>query len=242
MVEKTENAAGAGAVVVGRAQRPGTEPPCADGADVQRRGATVCAAVVDGAGHHPDTVRYAALTPAVITHIGMELGGLAGLMTAGQMAAAYDQPPHASAVYACLEPGQPTSVHWIGDCRAYGWREDTGLTLWSDDQTMGNWLRRNGGAAVELDAELHDNWSRLGLAQASAATCRQVQIPEEVYLILLVSDGVSDQVDAETWTALCHALQDDPQGLADALVAAAEEDCEGYRDDCTVIAMRRPAP
>ncbi|MFF1569800.1 hypothetical protein ACFVY1_41445 [Streptomyces sp. NPDC058293] len=61
--------------------------------------------MVDGAGHHPDTVRYSALTPAVITHIGMALGGLVGLMTAGQMAAAYDQPPHASAVYACMEPG-----------------------------------------------------------------------------------------------------------------------------------------
>ncbi|MFD6534903.1 hypothetical protein [Streptomyces goshikiensis] len=129
------------AIVVGRAQRAGTEPPYADGADVQRRGEMVCAAVVDGAGHHPDTVRYAALTPPVITHIGMELGGLPGLMTAGQMAAAYDRPPHASAVFACAEPGQPTSVHWIGDCRAYGWRESAGLTLWSDDQTMGQWLR-----------------------------------------------------------------------------------------------------
>lgn len=172
-----QNAHGVDRIVVGLAQRPGTEPPCADGADVQRRGKMVCAAGVDGAGHHPDTVRYSALTPAVITHIGMTLGGLVGLMTAGQMAAAYDQAPHASAVYACMEPGQPTSVHWIGDCRAYGWREGAGLTLWSDDQTMGNWLRRNGGAAVQLEAEKHDNWSRLGVAQASSATCRQVQIP-----------------------------------------------------------------
>ncbi|MFI7396225.1 SpoIIE family protein phosphatase [Streptomyces tendae] len=83
--------------------------------------------------------------------------------------------------------------------------------------------------------------SRLGLAQASAATCRQVQIPEEVRLVLLVSDGVSDQVDTATWTALCRAHQDAPQDLADALVAAAEEDCEDYRDDCTVIALLRPA-
>ncbi|MFG2716519.1 hypothetical protein ACGFX2_39300 [Streptomyces goshikiensis] len=54
----------------------------------------------------------------MITHIGMALGGLAGLITSGQMAAAYDQPPHASAAYACAEPGQPTNVHWIGDCQA----------------------------------------------------------------------------------------------------------------------------
>ncbi|WP_371801536.1 SpoIIE family protein phosphatase (plasmid) [Streptomyces sp. NBC_01732] len=240
MVKKAESTIDTAAVMVGRAQRPGTEPPCADGADVQQRGTMVCAAVVDGAGHHPDVVRYAALAPAAITHIGAAAGGLAGLMTAGQMATAYDRPPHASAVYACMEPGEATSVHWIGDCRAYGW-DGAALTQWSADQTMGQWLRINGGSAVELDAELHDNWSRLGLAQASAATCRQVQIPEEVRLVLLVSDGVSDQVDTETWTALCRAHQDTPQDLADALVAAAREDCEGYRDDCTVIALLLPA-
>ncbi|MFE2151507.1 hypothetical protein ACFXJO_02230 [Streptomyces lavendulae] len=107
---------------------------------------------------------------------------------------------------------------------------------------MGRWLRVNGGAAVELDAELHDNWSRPGLAQASAATCRRVQIPEaEVRLVLLVSDGVSDQVDLETWTALCRSRQDDPQALADALVAAVVADCAGYRDGCMVIALLRPA-
>jgi hypothetical protein len=83
-------------IVVGLAQRPGTEPPCADGADVQRRGEMVCAAVVDGAGHHPEVVRYPAITPTVITHIGIAVGGLAGLTAAGQMAAAYDRLPHAS--------------------------------------------------------------------------------------------------------------------------------------------------
>ncbi|MFF8601764.1 hypothetical protein ACF065_27085 [Streptomyces sp. NPDC015232] len=223
-------------IVVGLAQRPGTEPPCADGADVQRRGDVVCAAVVDGAGHHPAVVRYAAITPTVITHIGIAVGGLAGLMTAGQMAAAYDRPPHASAVLACAQPGQPTSVHWIGDCRAYGW-DGIMLRQWSTDQTMGNWLRWNGGAAVELDAVKHDNWSRLGLAQAGAATCRQVQVPSEVSLVLLMSDGVSDQVPSEMLARLCREHADDPQLLATALVAAAAEDESGYRDDATAIAL-----
>ncbi|MCX5077759.1 SpoIIE family protein phosphatase [Streptomyces sp. NBC_00424] len=224
-------------VVVGVAQRPGTEPPCADGHDVQRRGSKVCAAVVDGAGHHEDVVRYSSVAPAAMTHIGMALGGLAGLITAGQMAHAYGTPPHASAVYACMEPGWPTAIHWIGDCRAYGW-DGTALGQWSTDATMGQWLRRNGGVPVEV-AERHDNWSRLGLAQASAATCRQVEIPEDVRLVLLVSDGVSDQVDPPTMETLCRRHATDPQALADALVAAAKEDDAGYRDDATVIAMLR---
>ncbi|MFI5987724.1 SpoIIE family protein phosphatase [Streptomyces sp. NPDC051555] len=224
-------------VVVGVAQRPGTEPPCADGHDVQRRGSKVCAAVVDGAGHHENVVRYSSVAPAVMTHIGMTLGGLAGLITAGQMAHAYDTPPHASAVYACMEPGWPTAVHWLGDARAYGF-DGTALVQWSTDATMGNWLRRNGGVPVEI-AEHHDNWSRLGLSQAGPATCRQVEIPENIKLILLVSDGISDQVDAQTMETLCRRHEADPQALADALVAAVKEDGDGYRDDATVIAMLR---
>ncbi|WP_180985802.1 hypothetical protein [Streptomyces sp. CB02959] len=46
---------------------------------------------------------------------------------------------------------------------------------------------------------------RLGLAQAGAATCRQVEIPEEIRLVLLVSDGVSEQVDQEMAEELCRA-------------------------------------
>ncbi|MER6684602.1 SpoIIE family protein phosphatase [Streptomyces olivaceoviridis] len=177
----------------------------------------------------------------------MAMGGLVGLITAGRMASAYERPPHISAVYASMEPGLPTGVHWIGDCRAYGW--DGSLTLWSRDQTMGEWLRWNGGRTIEVVplevAETQDNWARLGLAQATEITCRQVEIPEDVSLVLLVSDGISDQVDLETAEALCREHADAPQSLADALVAAAEgeeeEDTgELYRDDATVVVLRRP--
>ncbi|WP_234313929.1 SpoIIE family protein phosphatase [Streptomyces sp. NBRC 109706] len=224
-----------GAIAVRTAQRPGTEPPCADGTHVQRRGGEVTAAVVDGAGHHPDTVQYVQCAAPVITQIGMTLGGLAGLMTAGQMAEAYDHYVHASAVYARAVPGEPTGVHWIGDCRIYGWTGEQ--TQWSTDQTMGQYLRRHGGVAVDL-VEHHDEWARLGLAQASAATCREAEIPAEVGLVLLVSDGVSDQV--PDMARLVAEYADDPQALADALVAAAEQDSEGYRDDATAVVLLRP--
>ncbi|MFI9186888.1 SpoIIE family protein phosphatase [Streptomyces goshikiensis] len=236
------------AVRVGIARRPGTEPPYADGAHAQRRGERVCATVVDGAGHHEEVVDLAQHAPSVIALMGMAMGGLVGLTTAGRMADAYDHPPHMSAIVASMEPGQPTSVHWIGDCRAYGW-DGKELTLWSRDQTMGEWLRRNGGRTIKLVpeevAETQDNWARFGLAQATELTCRQLEIPEDIPLVLLVSDGVSDQVDPDTWEALCRDHADDPQALADALVAAAEagEDAETgelYRDDATVIALRRP--
>ncbi|MGW7521810.1 SpoIIE family protein phosphatase [Streptomyces sp. NPDC054796] len=233
-------------VTVGIAQRPGTEPPYADGAHVHRRGERICAAVVDGAGHHEEVVDYARHAPSAIALMGMAMGGLVGLITAGRLADAYERPPHMSAIVASMEPGRPTSVHWIGDCRAYGWDGEK-LILWSMDQTMGEWLRWNGDKTIEIVpvevAETQDNWARLGLAQATEMTCRQLEIPEDVPLVLLVSDGISDQVDLETANALCRDHADTPQTLADALVAAVEgeegkETGEIYRDDATVVVLR----
>jgi hypothetical protein len=233
-------------IAFGIARRSGTEPPYADGAHIHQRGNRVCAAVVDGAGHHQEVVDFARHAPATIALMGMAMGGLVGLTAAGRMAAAYDRPPHVSAIVVTMEP-ERTSVHWIGDCRAYGWDGEK-LTLWSRDQTMGEWLRWNGGRTIEmvpLDvAEDQDNWSRLGLAQATEMTCRQLEIPEDVPVVLLVSDGISDQVDQETAEALCRKHSTDPQALADALAAAAQpeidpETGELYRDDATVVVLQR---
>ncbi|GAA2777465.1 hypothetical protein [Streptomyces showdoensis] len=80
-----------------------------------------------------------------------------------------------SAIVASIEPGLPTSVHWIGDCHAYGW-DGKELTLWSSDQTMGEWLRWNGGRSIQIVpeeiAQTQDNRARLGLSQATEMTCR----------------------------------------------------------------------
>ncbi|MFJ1644947.1 hypothetical protein [Streptomyces sp. NPDC088258] len=229
-------------ILTGVATRGGTETPIADGAHVHRRGDRVSAVVVDGAGHHEEVVDYAGHVPAAITLTGMAMGGLVALTTAGRMAAAYDRPPHMSAVYASMEPGRPTGIHWIGDCRAYGWDGQT-LTLWSTDQTMGEWLRWNGGKTIQIVptdvAETQDNWARFGLAQATEMTCRQLEIPEDVPLVLLVSDGVSDQVSVETVEELCREHTGAPQALADALVAAAQPDPDGYRDDATAVVIAR---
>ncbi|GGZ23588.1 hypothetical protein GCM10010387_15980 [Streptomyces inusitatus] len=236
-------------VTVGVAQRPGTEPPYADGWHVHRRGERVSAVVVDGAGHHEVVVDYARLAPSTVALTGMAMGGLVGLITAGRMAHAYEYPPHVSAAIASVEPGLPTSVHWIGDCRVCGWDGEK-LTLWSTDQTMGEWLRWNGGKTIKVlpveVTETQDNWARLGLSQATEMTCRQVEIPEDIPLVIIYSDGVSDQVTPETAEELCREHADDPQALADALVAAAEgendkDTGEFYRDDATVIVLRRPA-
>ncbi|MGW4972641.1 hypothetical protein ACWEP3_22175 [Streptomyces albidoflavus] len=173
------------------------------------------------------------------------MGGLVGLTTAGRMANAYNDPPLMSAIVATMEPGRHTVVWWIGDCRAYGWDGDK-LTLWSTDQTMGQWLRWNGGKTIELVpadvAETQDNWAMYGLAQATEVTCRVVQIPQDTPLVLLVTDGISDQIPLEAIETLCREHADTPQALAEALVAAAEggeEDGTYYRDDATAVVLKQ---
>lgn len=85
--------------------------------------------------------------------------------------------------------------------------------------TMGNYLRGRRGYAPEL-VEEYDDYARLGLAQAGWATCQLVEVPEEIPLLLFVSDGVSDHVDQGTWKRLCHLHEAGPQALADALGGA----------------------
>nr|BEK71426.1 hypothetical protein KPHV_86530 [Kitasatospora purpeofusca] len=224
-------------VRVGAARRTGTETPCADAYSVVRTGDRVTATVVDGAGHAPDTIRFVNAAAETITLLGPDVGGLAALVTAGRMARAFPEPrPHASALCVQTLPGEPTLVHWIGDCSVHGW-DGRELRPYSTPQTMGEYLRTYSGVPVEV-LDRFDDWPRYGLAQAMETTCLEAEIPEDVHLVMLCTDGVSGQVEPALWRQLCAKHGDDPQSLADALVAAAAPDSDGYRDDATVVVLR----
>ena len=97
------------AVTVGTAQRAGTEPPRADGtarAPDGRPGAARPSLTGPAITRRWSTLRSTA--PSVIALMGMAMGGLVGLTTAGaDDNYAYDPPPHMSAVYASAEAGPP---------------------------------------------------------------------------------------------------------------------------------------
>jgi serine/threonine protein phosphatase PrpC len=54
--------------------------------------------------------------------------------------------------------------------------------------------------------------------------------------MLLVSDGL-DCVPHDELEALVREHQDDPNALTDAIVAAARETEDGYRDDATALVL-----
>ncbi|MCR8947215.1 SpoIIE family protein phosphatase [Streptomyces sp. OUCMDZ-4982] len=223
-------------ITTGLATREGTVQDNADAARVYRMSTgTIGAAVIDGIGHGPHTSATAPLLAEVAARVTAHRGALAGILNAGLLIAdeGHDgEEANAVAVVALVEEAY-TRIAWVGDCRAYGW-DDTRLRRYSTDQTMGQWVRQY-GPPVEI-AEHFDDWVRVTLHSATVATTRELDIPDP--LVILTSDGVHDQVPEHDMIELIRKHARTPQALADALVAAAQPDKDGYRDDATAIVIR----
>ncbi|MFE7566222.1 hypothetical protein ACFU76_04550 [Streptomyces sp. NPDC057539] len=225
-------------ITTGIATREGTAEDNADAARVYvLADGTVGAAVIDGIGHGPHTSATVPLLAEAAARISARRGPLAGLLTAAELIAdpgADGEEADAVAVAARAYPDDDVLVvNWTGDARAYGWTGER-LELYTDDHTVGKQLRANG---VSLDiARQHDNWLKTSLARATIGTIYAAEIRDR--LVILTSDGVHDQVAADAMEALVREHADDPQALADALVAAAEVDGDGYRDDATVVVLK----
>ncbi|MFD3520437.1 PP2C family protein-serine/threonine phosphatase [Streptomyces sp. NPDC058653] len=222
------------------ASREGTAEDNADACRVYvLADGTVGAAVIDGVGHGPHTSRTAPLLAEVAARLSARRAPLAGILGAAELVAdegADGEEADAVAVAVILPPGgRQARAAWVGDCRAYGW-DGTRLRQYSTDQTMGEWARRHGDVPIEVAAH-HDSWVRVSLSTATVASVGEVGIDD--HLIVLTSDGVHDQIDPEVLTTVVREHADNPQNLADALVAAAQDDDEGYRDDATVVVVAR---
>lgn len=224
------------------ASREGTALDNADAARVyELADGTIGAAVIDGVGHGPHTSRTAPLLAEVASRLASRLasrrGPLAGILAAAELVA--DEGPDgeeadAVAVALMLRPGsRQARAAWNGDCRAYGWNGTT-LTLYTTDQTMGQWARLHGDVPIEV-AEHHDSWIRTSLSRATVATVGEVGIDDQI--VILTSDGAHDQIEHATMENLVREYAGNPQALADALVAAAQDDEDGYRDDATAIVI-----
>ncbi|MEU9888035.1 hypothetical protein [Sphaerisporangium sp. NPDC051011] len=224
---------------VAHAHRRGTREYYCDAVAVHTTSdLTTAAAVVDGIGNSEKVAACSRLLAQVAARVAARRNGLAGILSAGELVADAgpdedDPEPDAVAVVAVAREGEETRVAWVGDSRAYGWT-GSDLRQYTTDHTVGEQLRCN-GAPLEL-AEDHDNWLRTSLSLAVVATVYTVEIPDP--LVILTSDGVHDSVPHEELIALVRKYQHEPQALADALVAAAQPDEDGYRDDATAVVLR----
>ncbi|SDD94930.1 PP2C family protein-serine/threonine phosphatase [Actinokineospora iranica] len=223
-------------IIAAAATRRGVRAHNMDAAAVFRAGTGVVgAALVDGIGNDEQGAATMGLLAETAARIATTKGTLAGLLAA---AALIEDPgvepyaPNGVIVVAAAEPGSPTALAWVGDSHAYGWNGHV-LRRRTDPHTMGAYLRQNGDH--EVLAGLHDNWVRLSLTVAAPTNVARADAPEDE-LVLLVSDGLDDLTTDEL-TALIREHEHDPQALAEAIVATARLDDNGYRDDATAIVL-----
>ncbi len=220
------------AVLAATATRRGTRPQNCDAAAVHAAAGRTSAALVDGIGSTAEQAACSLLLAEVAARVAARRGRLAGLLAAAELiAGAGDE--DAVAVVATGEPGEPTRVAWVGDCRAYGW-DGAELRRYTTDHTVGEQLRAN-GVPVEL-AEQHDNWIKTSLRLAVVATVYEAEIPAGE-AVLLTTDGVHDALSHAELAALVREFDDDPRALAEAVVGAVGEDDDGERDDATAVVV-----
>jgi serine/threonine protein phosphatase PrpC len=228
------------AIVTAVATRQGTREHNADAAQTFRASdGTIAAALVDGIGDSPQLAAGMERLAWAAARLAAQLDGRSALVTVGRIVAdpgAEDEPEaDGPGIVAVVHPDGDVVVHWLGDCRAYGW-DGTVLTQHSTDHTMGECLRVNSGHALP-EYKAHDNWVLSVLSRALPTTVAEVVI-SDADVVLLTSDGVHDQVPHDMLEALVRDHQGDAQVLADAIVAAARADEDGYRDDATVVVLR----
>ncbi|MEU2231292.1 SpoIIE family protein phosphatase [Streptomyces vietnamensis] len=220
---------------IGMATREGTGGPAADAVATYRSALTgrTAVAVVDGMGHAEDVVRLAPLLAETAVRVGAMRGGLAGLLSAGLLLADPGPPDAVGVLAVTRADGSGAEVVWAGDCRAWHW---DGVTLrqLTADHNLAAYLSRAAGADVPVTA-LAD-FVGVTLGSAVPATVPYVSVPASG-LLLLTTDGVHDQMKTETLERLVREHADNPQVLADALVATAEPDTAGYRDDATALIL-----
>lgn len=192
------------------------------------------AAIVDGIGNDPAGAATMRLLAESAVRIGATKGALAGVLAAAALVedpGIHPHMPDGVIVLALTVPGRPTHLAWVGDSHAYTW-DGNNLHRRTDPHTMGAYLRGNGVADL---APLHDSWVRVTLSSATVTNVAVASAPADE-LVLLLSDGL-DTVPHDELEALARKHQDNPEALADALVAAARETEDGYRDDATAIVL-----
>ncbi|MFE3202281.1 SpoIIE family protein phosphatase [Embleya sp. NPDC059237] len=220
------------------ATREGTDLALADAAATYTSTTTgrTAVTVVDGMGHDPDIVRLSPMLAETAARVGAVRGGLAGLLSAGLLL--HDPGPDAVAVLAVTHVGGGAEIVWVGDSRAYHWENGT-LTLLTTDHNLAAYLSSAAREAGDVPVAALADYVGISLGIAVPATVPYVSVPAGG-LLILTSDGVHDQVASDVVEALVRKHEADPQALAEALVAAAEPDADGYRDDATAVVVLLP--
>jgi PPM family protein phosphatase len=218
-------------ITTGIATHIGDRSANADAAAVVSTPLGVGAAVVDGIGSSADVCTAARLAADVAAHVAAHRGAQAGIMAAADTMPDYPRSPNAVGAVVSIEPGGRIEIAHIGDAAIWTWNRDTGLKRWTLDQTAGahvDHMRNNPGLTEEdrrkLDGivDILGDYVLNGLVYATVSTIAWTPLRDiQPDIILITSDGVHKVLDYHHIRLQIHEHHQDPQALADAVVAEA---------------------
>ncbi|MEU3602233.1 hypothetical protein ABZ714_26475 [Streptomyces sp. NPDC006798] len=241
-------------IIAAIATRKGTRKYNCDAARIHQLPGTgtVAAVIVDGIGNTPKKAAFSRLAAECIARVSARRDPLLGILHGAALNTAPPGtliPDDGVAAVAVAAPNRRTAIAWTGDALISGWTGEK-LVRRSTLQTMGTWLRAWGGTAVTLHpsegpdetvsvdrgALVLDDLARSTLGRCSIDTVPLCFVEDPV--LILTSDGAHGQIPHQLMEDLAREHADTPRALADAIVAAAEPDKTGYRDDATAIVMK----
>ncbi len=142
-------------------------------------------------------------------------------------------------VVAVLLQGSAYTLAWVGDSRAYLWHD--GLSQLSKDHSLVQMLL-DSKQITEAEARLHPRkniiYQSLGAMEVEQAKVSMKQgVLYKNQKIILCSDGLSDEVDAQQMSEIIARSKNNKE-LVGQLVAAAIDN--GGKDNVTVIVVSAP--
>lgn len=207
-------------VTVGIATDIGGRSHNCDATAVHSTAATTAAALIDGIGSTPEVEHAAGLLAEVAARVAARRGPVGGLLAAHELISApgpESPKPNAVGAVAVVYPSdRATVIAHVGDCRVYSLTSGV-FTRHTTDHTVGELLRMVGVA--EHHAELHDNWVRTSIGNATVASIPVVDVVAE--RVLLTSDGIHKVLSDDQIAAVMARFPEDVDQLACELVAAA---------------------
>lgn len=228
---------------VGTATAIGGRSHNCDATAVHSTASTTAAALIDGIGSTPEVEHAAGLFAEVAARVAARRGPVPGLLAAHELISGpgpETPKPNAVGAVAVIYPSDRAIVTaHVGDCRVYSWTAGT-LTSHTTDHTVGELLRQVG--VTEHHAELHDNWVRTSIGNATVATIPVVDVVAD--LVILTSDGIHKVLTDDQIAAVTAQFPDDADQLACELVAAvldAARDDEPL-DNMTAVVLRVDDP
>ncbi|MGZ3147293.1 PP2C family protein-serine/threonine phosphatase [Lentzea chajnantorensis] len=206
-------------VSVGTATDIGGRSHNCDATAVHSNGFTTAVAIVDGIGSTPEVEHTAGLLAEVAARMATRRGTVPGLLAAHELISGpgpETPKPNAVGAVAVVYPSdRATVIAHVGDCRVYSMTGGV-LTRHTTDHTVGELLRMVG--VQEQHAQLHDNWVRTSIANATVATIPVADVVAE--RVLLTSDGIHKVLTDDQIAAVLTAFPEDVDQAAHELIAA----------------------